>query len=173
MRRSEQKIGALQKGGALLRNKVDVVSKPSGLSRVVAGGEIYKTVVDVLGKIGDKILERKHLEEETNKLEADKILSVYRNDLMNAKTPEEFESISGGIDESIKNHFLLSEDKKQFWAKYGNELLENNKKDIEFIRSKKEDDFGRNNLNLMLADNQNLLVGADASKGQILLKKGR
>ena len=172
MRRVEQKIGAMKQGGAMLRNKTEMVSHPYGLSRVVAGGEIYKNVADVLDKVSDKILQRQKLEEETNRLEADKLLSVYRNNLMNAKSPEEFDGVMGAINQNMEAHFNATESGKQFWAKYGNELLENNQKDVENIRVRKEDDFGRNKLNLMLADNQNLLAGSDVNKGKILLKRG-
>ena len=59
MIRNKQNIGAMQKGGALLKEKSEPVYKSVGLNRIVAGGEIYKGVVDVLDKIKEKLVERK------------------------------------------------------------------------------------------------------------------
>ena len=172
MIRNKQNIGAMQKGGALLKEKSEPVYKSVGLNRIVAGGEIYKGVVDVLDKIKEKLVERKKIEEEKNRLEADKILDIYRTSLSNAKTPEEFDVITKEIDGGVRSYFNSNEMGKEFWNKHGDELLENNKIDIENIRAQKENDFGRDSLNLMLANNQNLLVNADMKKGDILLGRG-
>ena len=48
MRRNEQTIPAMQKGGALLKNEANGVLLPVGLKRYGAGGEMLGGVSDVV-----------------------------------------------------------------------------------------------------------------------------
>lgn len=172
MRRNEQTVPSMQKGGALLRNEANGVLLPVGLKRYAAGGEMLGGISDVLKKTAQLANERNKYEEEKNRLYADAVLNEYKLALSNAKNPEEFDSIATSIDGDVKNVFSLNEGGKIFFEKYGNKLLEENRKDIEKIRNLKEYDFGKNSLKSMLANNQSMLVNAMSKKGDVLLSRG-
>ena len=171
MKIREQSIGAMQNNKALLKNNVPFIENPVGLKRYISGGEYIGAVVAGLDKISEK-MERKLIEEKDNKLKADSLLQNYRIVLGQAKSSDEFESVALSMNEEIKNFFMSSESGKDFWNKHGDKIIENNNLDLEKIRVKKEYDFGKNALKMMLADNQSLLVGADGNKGGLLLEDG-
>ena len=74
--------------------------------------------------------------------------------------------------EHFKKIFSTNEAGKKFFRKYGDELLEENRKDVEKLRVLKEYDFGQKTFKSMLANNQSMLINAENKKGDILIARG-
>ena len=168
MKKSMQNIPAMQRGGAMLKNNVEDVLLPVGLKRYVAGGEIYTGASDVLSKIAKLMEERNNNEEEENRLYADAVLKEYKTALSNTNNANEFDDIASRIDEDFKKIFSTNEAGKKFFRKYGDELLEENRKDVEKLRVLKEYDFGQKTFKSMLANNQSMLINAENKKGDMI-----
>ena len=119
--------------------------------------------------VGTNIIhERKNIEIEKNKLIADEALNRYREALFNVNNPNEFDAVANMAENDVKKYFNQTQEGKEFWNKFGNTLIQKNSQDIENIRKQKEFDFGKRNLNQLLADNQNMLVRADKKRANLL-----
>ena len=172
MSKRVQSIANMQRGGAFLSEKSDGVMKPVGLKRYVAGGELMTDVADVVSKAANIWEENNRLEEQKNMLEADAVLKNYRNALVFSKSMDEFDEIAKGINSGVTEYFAKSSGGNDFMKKYGERLLSLNNEDVKKLRIQKEYDLGRNNLDIILANSQNLLQTAKGEKADILLSRG-
>ena len=172
MKRREQSVGAMNLGGVSLNKGINTVLKPVGLKRYAEGGVDLKAGAKILEKTAEVLEERNKLKEQKNMLLADGALKSYRVALSNSKSQAEFEKISSNIKDELKEFFVQSDGGKEFWDKHGENILALNQVDVENLRKSKEYDWGRDEFNLMLADNQGLLRLADGKKGEALLALG-
>ena len=162
----------MQRGGAMLGEKVNTALKPVGLKRYIAGGEVLGAISDILKKGAELWEEKNKIDEQRNFLDTDLLLKNYREKLKNSSSLEEFDIIAGGIDDGIKEYFNKNDSGKKFFNEHGEEILKLNKQDIDKMRVSKEYDFGKNSLDILLAGSQNLLQEATPLKAETLLKRG-
>ena len=101
--------------------------------------------------------QQKKLQDDEKYLEAEALLHSYRQGLEASQNSDDFEAIAQSADDFIKADF---DDKKgkEFWLVHGQNILEANKKDTENLRTIKEAEFGKNLLNQLLFNAQNMIA---------------
>lgn len=171
---NKQTVPLVQSGGAHLKKKVQNVSFLRGKQsdRIVEGDDRLG-ILEILTDSGKSyVKQRLKTDEERMLLKADNTLKAYRNLLLKASNPEEFKEIAKDADKVLSAQLDNGDFSADFWAKNGAKLLEANKTDVGRLYEMKSFDFGRNSLDCLLADNQNLLARSSGEKGQRLLEKG-
>ena len=117
-----------------------------------------KNIGSVLGTVSSLIKrEQKKINEDEKYLKAEAMLHSYRQGLEASQTPHDFEAIAKEADHFIRADFE-DEKGKEFWLKHGQNILNANKKDTENLREIKQAEFGKNSLNELLSDAQNMIA---------------
>ena len=115
----------------------------------------------------------KKTEDERLAMQADMSLKATRQALENAQSPEQLNEIVKNNDDILAAQFDGDVNLKNFWKNHGDKILAANQNDTRKIVAKKQIDFGKQSLNSMLADNQNLLAETqDELKAGKLLQMG-
>ncbi len=115
----------------------------------------------------------KKTEDERLAMQADMSLKATRQALENAQSPEQLNEIVKNNDKILAAQFDGDVNVIDFWKNHGDEILAANQNDTRKIIAKKQIDFGKQSLNSMLADNQNLLAETqDELKADKLLQMG-
>lgn len=101
--------------------------------------------------------QQKKLSDDEKSLQAAALLNVYRQGLKATQTPNDFEALAGVADNLIKADFD-DDESKDFWLEHGQKILDANREDTEKLREIKSVEFGKNSLNQLLADAQNMIA---------------
>lgn len=112
-------------------------------------------------------------ENERLAMQADISLKATRQALENAQNPEQLQEILAQNDKLLAAQFDTDKSAQNFWKNHGDNILAANQTDTQKIVAQKQIDFGKQSLNSMLADNQNLLAETqDELKAGKLLQMG-
>lgn len=121
-------------------------------------GSDFETVNAVLGVSKAVIThQQKRLKDDAKRMEAAALLNTYRQGLVATKTFEDFDILADGFDDFMKADFE-DDESKVFWQEHGQNILDANKEDTEKLREIKSVEFGKNSLNQLLADAQNMIA---------------
>ena len=124
-------------------------------------------------EVSRRLLEKRQKQaEESYVLEAEDMLDGYRQAMVQAETQDEINLISQTAERDLKNRFQKRLFGDTFWAHYGDKLLQAKKHDEAYIKVAKEAEFGKREIQNILAEAQNIVAGADGSKGEKVLAKG-
>ncbi|MBQ2884037.1 MAG: hypothetical protein IJE43_09760 [Alphaproteobacteria bacterium] len=159
--------------GALLRKKL--ISQPlsDDMVNIYDDEGSLGVFSDTLDLAKNMLNQKRQVEYENSRVKADALLQTYREQLGQASSEEDFDNIAKLAEDDLKNQMENSGFwSREFWDKNGNNIIEANKKDIAKLRSIKEQEFGRNSLNLFLDNNQNMMSKASSEKANLLLDSG-
>ena len=115
---------------------------------------------------------KKKTDDESARLQAAAMLGSARQGLMTAKTADEFEEAAKQNENMLQNAVGADKKEADFWQNNRAKIMELNRRDVEALRQSKMIDFGKNSLNEMLADNQNVLALQPQGQGLQLLERG-
>ena len=169
---NKQKIPFMGLSGVMAKKPVAAhVTAPA--QRFIASEPNLYTDSVLLGTaemLADKF---KKTEDERLAMQADMSLKATRQALENAQSPEQLNEIVKNNDKILAAQFDGDVNVIDFWKNHGDEILAANQNDTRKIIAKKQIDFGKQSLNSMLADNQNLLAETqDELKADKLLQMG-
>lgn len=106
-------------------------------------------------------------------MQADVSLKATRQALENAQSPDQLRDMVKNNDKVLAAQFDGDKKTQDFWRNHGDKILAANQADTQKIIAQKQIDFGKQSLNSMLADNQNLLAETqDELKAEKLLQMG-
>lgn len=104
--------------------------------------------------------QQKQINDDEYRLRASWLLNNYRQGLSATQNADDFENLATKADKLIQAGFDDADGKK-FWREHGQKILDNNKIDTEKLREIKQREFGKNALNQLLFDAQNMIALAD------------
>lgn len=168
---NRQKVPAMGGSGVMALQPTRAVPVPVGLKREYAGNGMTEFLSEAADVANVALQKKKKSDFETMTYETDETLQKYRAQLTNAQSSDEFEMIAQAAEDDLKNRFSDRFNGAEYWAERGGDILRENRKDIEKLRQKKNFDFGKNSLDEMLANNQNLLAHSAGKKGGVLLDR--
>ncbi len=169
---NRQKIPFMGLNGAMAKRPV--IAQVTTPARRFIASETNAYTDSVLLNTADMLADKmQKTENERLAMQADVSLKDTRQALENAQSPEQLQDIIKNNDKLLASQFDGDETAQNFWKKYGDKIREANHNDAQKIVAKKQIDFGKQSLNSMLADNQNLLAETqDDLKGRKLLQMG-
>lgn len=168
---NRQKVPAMGGSGVMALQPARAVPVPVGMKREYAGNGMTEFLSDAADVAGLALQKKKKVDFENMNYETDEVLQKYRAQLSNAKSAEEFDMIAKTAEDDLKSRFSDRFNGPEYWSERGQDILRENRRDVEKMRQRKNIDFGKDSLNEMLANNQNMLAHTSGQKGSILLDR--
>ena len=169
---NRQKVPFMRLGGAMLKRPVAAQITSPARRFLASDSSLYvdSALLEAANTLADKM---QKTEDERLAMQADVSLKATREALQNAATPDELQNMVKDGDKALAAQFDGDEKARAFWKKHGDNILAAHRDDTKKIVAEKQIDFGKQSLNSMLADNQNLLAdNGDAAKVSRLLEMG-
>ena len=169
---NRQKVPFMRLGGAMLKRPVAAQITSPARRFLASDSSLYadSALLEAANTLADKM---QKTEDERLAMQADVSLKATREALQNATTPDELRNMVKDGDKVLAAQFDGDEKARAFWKKHGDNILAAHHDDTKKIVAEKQIDFGKQSLNSMLADNQNLLAdNGDATKVSRLLEMG-
>lgn len=169
---NRQKVPFMRLGGAMLKRPVAAQITSPARRFLASDSSLYvdSALLEAANILADKM---QKTEDERLAMQADVSLKATREALQNAATPDELQNMVKDGDKALAAQFDGDEKARAFWKKHGDNILAAHRDDTKKIVAEKQIDFGKQSLNSMLADNQNLLAdNGDAAKVSRLLEMG-
>lgn len=167
---NRQTTPALGLAGAMARQGVRAsLPQPPADRHVAQDGTL--AAASTLATAGAELAQQINKDEEERRLlQAGESLKSYRRAMQAAESPEKLNHLAKEAETSLKSQFATTPEGKAFWQKHGGRLAEAARADSARIAVLKQPDFGLENLNALLADNQNALADTDdeAVAGRLL-----
>lgn len=169
---NKQKIPSMRLSGVMAKKPVAAHITAPARRFIASEPNLYAD--SVLLATADVLADKfKKTEDERLAMQADMSLKATRQALENAQSPEQLNEIVKNNDDILAAQFDGDVNLKNFWKNHGDKILAANQNDTRKIVAKKQIDFGKQSLNSMLADNQNLLAETqDELKAGKLLQMG-
>lgn len=169
---NRQTVPSMGLDNVQMKRKIETSPIPVELKRKLPENNtlnMVKNVVDVTAKVSDTL---NKMEEMGYALTIDGFLEGYKHQLYGTKSVKEFDDVSKKAEDDLKSLVTTDQKGQDFWNKHGENLLQANRADVEKIRAQKNDDFQKQGLADLLANNQNMLARSDGAKGEKLLSLG-
>lgn len=169
---NRQSVPSTALAGAAAKTTVKTVPIAAGQERIHALDDGFLTAFAVTDAAAKYVDYKKKTDEESARLKAAAVLGNARQELLNAQNIDEFENAVKQNENILQSAFNGDKNEENFWRANSGKIKELNRRDVEALRQVKMNDFGKNSLNQMLADNQNVLALQPFGQGQQLLKRG-
>lgn len=169
---NRQKVPFMRLGGAMLKRPVAAQITSPARRFLASDSSLYvdSALLEAANTLADKM---QKTEDERLAMQADVSLKATREALKATSTPDELQNMVKDGDKVLAAQFDGDEKARAFWKKHGDNILAAHHDDTKKIVAEKQIDFGKQSLNSMLADNQNLLAdNGDATKVNRLLEMG-
>lgn len=168
---NKQHTPSVHLGGAELREKVNTAKVMTDVKNTFVDDSslsLWKTAVDV-GR--DYVKARYKLEQKTLKIKAAATLGIYQQQLANASSINEFDELNQNTAALFEKDVKEESGGDDFWCECGAEMLGAYQQDAAQLREDKEREFGRNCLDNLLADTENIFAGASIPDADVLLRQ--
>ena len=168
---NKQRIPSVNLGGANLKENIRTTSVLTDVKSVADENDfsLWKTAVDV----GHNYLSARHkLEQKNLKLKAAATLGIYQNELSETTSLKDFDELCLNSAARFEKDVKEENGGDDFWCECGAEMLADYQTNAAALREDKEREFGRNCLDNMLADSENIFANATIPETYSLLKQG-
>lgn len=168
---NKQSVPQNQLGGAVLRQPVKNVALASGGERAIDDGEFLElnTMLEAGKMVAQKQLA---LEDKNMRLQTAATLGNLRQQLWNTKSQDEFDMLADSAKTVLDSQFEGDEKGQKFWQENGGKIIAANRNDMERIRQIKATEFGKNSLDELLANSQNVVAQTPSIYSSDILEDG-
>ena len=132
----------------------------------------FDVLADATDLAKNMLKQKKNVEYENSRIAVDALLQSYREQLGQVDNEVDFDNLAKLAEDDLKTQMDSGFWSREFWEDNGDNILEANKKDIANLRMMKEKEFGKNSLNMLLDNNQNMMAKAGTSKAGLLIDSG-
>ncbi len=168
---NRQSVPSMAGSGVMALQTAKASPTPTGMKREYAGNGMTEFLAEAADVTSLALKKKKISDFEQMSYETDEVLQGYRAQLSNAKSAEEFDTISKAAEDDLKSRFADRLNGAEFWSEHGANILRANRSDVQKMREKKDFDFGKESLTSMLSGSQNMLARSAGDKGDKLLAR--